>query len=168
MDFYSVCKSRLRFLWLCGEHFTHSAISTHSQASGGRRWEEKGSSTNPRPKSLPVQIPGPKPFLSSHCALGLSFSLTVKWLQNTQFNEVEEGYGVKGQHNRCCCPGLQVRQETARPVFHPASPLDRHSQEPDLAGGPWGPWGQWLVQMGPDWLPLSSCSLGKGSPYCYL
>lgn len=56
-------------------------------------------------------------------------------------------------------------QETARPVFHSTSTLDRHSQEPDLAGGPQWAQGQGLGPMDPDWLSLSSHSvrpLGKG------
>lgn len=62
---------------------------------------------------------------------------------------------------RMLLPLVGSGQETARPVFHSTSTLDRHSQEPDLAGGPRWAQGQGLVPMDPDWLSLSSHSVRR-------
>lgn len=72
--------------------------------------------------------------------------------------------GSKVSSNGCHYPGLQVGQETARSVFRSASPLDRHSWQPDLAGGPWGSW----VLTGSLCVPAVLGPQGKGSGYWYV
>lgn len=67
--------------------------------------------------------------------------------------------GQRAAGPRMLLPRDGSGQETARPVFHSASTLDRHSQEPDLAGGPQWAQGQGLGPMDPDWLSLSSHSV---------
>lgn len=46
----------------------------------------------------------PDPVPKAFPVLWASVSLPVKWSQNTQFNEVEEGCGVKGQQSRMLLP----------------------------------------------------------------